>query len=140
MRILIQGFATAHPHNGTFGCTLDGTSDPSLDALLSGGRAAVVRQKGFGIEFFGERLVIDELVYYAHHVLVEDAEVVQQALRNGSAEDMKIALRPVDGLPWVIYSPKYVERARHETVITRPWSVPGITEHPGFMRLPNQVC
>ena len=138
MRMLIQGLATAHPHNGTFGGTLDGTSDPALDGLISEGRAAVVRQKGFGIDFFGEVLEIDEIFYYAPHVLVDDADAIQQAF-HGTAEGLRIALRPIDGLPWVIYAPTFVERAGHETVLTHPWSITGVDEHPGFMRLPNRV-
>ncbi|MEW2008928.1 hypothetical protein AB0300_05610 [Microbacterium sp. NPDC078814] len=139
MRRLVEGSATAHPRNGTFGGILDGTSDPGIEGLLAGDRAAVIRQSGFGIEFFGELLEIDGLAYYTHHALVDDAESLRQAFVDDTAEGKTITVRPADGLPWVIYSPTHIERAGHTTVLAQPWGIPGLPEHPGFARLPNHV-
>lgn len=139
MRMLVEGSATAHPHNGTFGGILDGTSDPGIEGLLAGDRAAVIRQSGFGIEFFEEILEIDGLAYYTHHALVDDAESLQQAFIDQTAEGKTLTIRPADGLPWVIYSPTHIERAGHTTVLAQPWGITGLSEHSGFARLPNHV-
>ncbi|MFJ6531745.1 hypothetical protein [Microbacterium sp. NPDC091662] len=139
MRMLVEGRATAHPHNGTFGGILDGTSDPGIEGLLAGDRAAVIRQSGFGIEFFGEVLEIDGLAYYTHHALVDDAESLRQAFIDQTAEGKTLTIRPADGLPWVIYSPTHIERAGNTTVLAQPWGITGLPEHSGFARLPNHV-
>lgn len=139
MKLLLQGYATSHPFNQTFGATLDGTRDPGLDILLSDGQAAVIQESSLAVEFFGEVLEVDRVAYYSHHVLVDDAPAVQRALENGTAEGMKLSLRPVDGLPWVLYSPAKLEAAGRQTVITQPWGLEGIAEHPGYERLPNRL-
>ena len=46
---------------------------------------------------------------------------------------------PVDGLPWVIYSPKHLEAAGVEVVITQRWSIEGMNEHPKYELLPNRL-
>lgn len=65
MRLLIEGYATAHPYSGTFGASLDGTRDPGLDMLLSDGQAAVIQESSFGLELFGETLQLDVIAHPA---------------------------------------------------------------------------
>ncbi|MBG0717619.1 hypothetical protein G3N18_05925 [Microbacterium sp. 2C] len=139
MRLLIEGYATAHPFNRTYGATLDGTRDPGLDMLLSDGQAAVIQESSFALQLFGERLEIDRIAYYSHHVLVDEASTARDALANGTAAGMKISLRPIDGLPWVIYVPAALEASGRTTVITQPWNLEGLSEHPGYSRLPNRL-
>ncbi|MEV7799229.1 hypothetical protein AB0O14_09085 [Microbacterium foliorum] len=139
MRRLLEGYATAHPYNQTFGATLNGTHDPGLDSLLADGQAAVIQESSFALELFGETLEIDRVAYYCHHVLVDEAAAVQDALSKGTAAGMKLSLRPADGLPWVIYAPELLEAAGRRTVITQPWDLEGVSEHPGYSRLPNRL-
>lgn len=139
LRLLVKGYATSHPFNQTFGATLDGTRDPGLDILLSDGQAAVIQEASFAVEFFGEILEVDHVAYYSHHVLVDDAPAVQAALQNATAAGMKLSLRPAEGLPWVLYSPPILEAAGRETVVTQPWGLEGVVEHPGYERLPNRL-
>ncbi|MFF1540667.1 hypothetical protein ACFVWL_11355 [Microbacterium sp. NPDC058269] len=137
LRLLIEGKATAHPHNGTFGGTLDGENDPTLDVLLTEGNAICVDRSGFEIGFFGERLVLDHVRYYAHHAMVDDAAAVRRAIDAGAAAGTQIAIRPVDDIPWIIYSPEHATNAGRAEVVPQPWGIDGVREHPGFGRLPR---
>lgn len=139
MRLLVEGQAVAHPYDGSFGGTLDGNIDDGLRILLTEGRAVSAHSDGFGLQMFGELLELPDIAYYSHHAVVDDAVGILQALEGGTAADMKLAVRPIDGLPWVIYSPSYLQRAGRETVITQPWGIDGIREHPGYARLPNRA-
>ncbi|MDX2377774.1 hypothetical protein M4I32_13285 [Microbacterium sp. LRZ72] len=139
MRLLVEGYAVAHPNDGTFGGTLDGSMDEGLRLLLTEGRAFVATYDGFGIQMFGELLEIPDIAYYSHHAVVDDAAAILQALVDGNGADRKIALRPIDGLPWVIYSPTRLQGADREKVITQPWNITGIPEDAGYDRLPNRA-
>ncbi|GAA1218316.1 hypothetical protein F6W70_03750 [Microbacterium maritypicum] len=136
MRMVLEGSAVAHPYNGTFGGTLDGTPDETLEALIREGNAILIEQLGFGVELFGEPLEIERVRYYAHHATVDDAEQLNKALADGKGAGMKIALRPIDGLPWLLYAPP-LSGVADEVVIPQPWGIEGIREHPGFSRLPQ---
>lgn len=139
MRLLLEGHATAHPYNRTYGATLDGTRNPGLDVLLNEGQAVVIQESSFALQLFGETLEIDRVAYYSHHVLVDEAAAARDALAAGTAAGMKISLRPIDGLPWVIYAPEALEASGRTTVITQPWGLEGLREHPGYGHLPNRL-
>jgi hypothetical protein len=134
---LINGEAVAYPDSGAFTATLNGKLDSGLESLLDTGGAIITRYLDFAVTLFGESLQLDEIAYYSHSARVDDAGEVLVALRSGLAEGRQISVRPIDGLPWVIYSPPLLEKAGHETVITRPWGIAGINEHPRFELLPN---
>lgn len=138
LRLLANGEATVNPFMGTFGATLDGSRDEGLETLLGSGAAIVARSSRFTIELFGEELSLEDIAYYAHRARIDDPEEIYSALDDGTAAGMHVAIRPVDGLPWVIYSPSLLEAAGHSVVITKPWSIEGLDEHPGYGRLPNR--
>jgi len=139
MRLLVEGNAVAHPYDGSFGGTLNGSMDEGLRLLLTEGTAVVATSEGFGLQIFGELLEIPDIAYYAHHVVVDDAAEILRAVEGGNGADRKIALRPVDALPWVIYSPTRLEGAGRENVVTQPWNITGMPEHAGYSRLPNRA-
>jgi hypothetical protein len=88
---------------------------------------------------FGELLELPDIAYYSHPAVADNAKGILQALADGKGAGKKLALRPVNGLPWVIYSPTHLEGAGREKVITQPWGIDGIPEHPGYERLPNRL-
>ena len=138
MRLLVEGHAVAHPYDGTLGGTLDGSIDEGLRLLLAEGRAVAATSDGFGLQMFGELLEIPDIAYYTHHAVVDNAAEILKLLEDGYGANRKIALRPVDGLPWVIYSPARLQGAGRETVVTQPWNITGMSEHAGYGRLPNR--
>ncbi|MDZ5146376.1 hypothetical protein [Microbacterium testaceum] len=138
MRLLASGEATAHPFTGTFSGILDGSRDPGLETLLGDGAAIVARSEQFGVEMFGEELVLADIAYYAHGARIDEPDLVRAAFERGTARNMRVEIRPVDGLPWVIYSPGLLEAAGHDVVVTKPWGLRGVDERSGYDRLPNR--
>ncbi|WP_285028437.1 hypothetical protein [Plantibacter sp. ME-Dv--P-122b] len=137
--MLIRGEAVAHPNTGTFGGTLNGMLDEGLELLLVKGAAAVASDPDFVVEVLDTPFHLDEVAYYTHHAVADGSERLLADLRAGKGEGNHLAIRPADELPWVIYSPSHLEAAGHSVVITKPWSVEGINEHPGYTRLPNKL-
>ncbi|MFF7294242.1 hypothetical protein ACFY9N_17055 [Microbacterium sp. NPDC008134] len=99
----------------------------------------MIQESSFRLQIFGETLEIDRVAYYSHHALVDEADAARDALADGTAAGMKISLRPIDGIPWVIDAPEALEAAGRATVITQPWNLRGLSEHSGFARLPNRL-
>ena len=136
---MLRGETVAHPNAGSFGGTLNGTLDEGLENLLTKGAAIVARSPGFTLTLFDTPLRLDEIAYYTHSAKVDNAEYLLGVLRAGKGEGKRIDIRPVDGLPWVIYSPKHLEAARVDAVIIQPWAIEGMNEHPKYELLPNRL-
>jgi len=135
---LIRGEAVAHPNAGSFGGTLNGSRDEGLEVLLEEGAAILARSPGFSLNLFGTALDLDEIAFYAHHATVDGSADILAELRAGRGDGKHIDIRPAGGLPWVIYSPKHMEAAGVEVVVTQPWAITGMKEHPKYTSLPNR--
>lgn len=134
---LLRGEAVVHPDAGTFGGTLNGTLDEGLKTILTDGAAITARSPGFTITLFDVPLHLDELAYYTHHAIADNAGHLLRVLRDGQGEDERIEIRPIEDLPWVIYSPAHLKAAGVGVIITQPWAIDGMNEHPKYDLLPN---
>jgi hypothetical protein len=133
---LLNGEAVAHPDTGSFTATLTGSLESSMEDLLTSGAAILIRNEGFSIELFGEQFVLGEIAYYTHSAVIDGASEILEVLKSGNGVGQEISIRPIDDLPWVIYCPPLLEVATN-TVITEPWDINGIPEHPKYAALPN---
>lgn len=135
---MLRGEAVAHPDAASFGGTLNGTLDEGLENLLTHSAMILARSPGFTVTLFDTPLHLDEIAYYTHAATVDNAEHLLAQLRAGKGEGQRIDMRPVDGLPWVIYIPKHLEAAGVD-IITQPWAIEGMNEHPTYELLPNRL-
>lgn len=134
---MLAGKPVALPFRNSFTGTLSGTKDEGFELLLDRGVAIVVSHPEWGLEMFGATLRLGEVRLYTHHAIVPDRLKIVAAFEAGTAAGMKLNLRPVDGQPFVMYAPAYM--STDAVVLTYPWGLTGIPEHPKYDALPNRV-
>lgn len=133
---IIRGEPTPMPNLNAFTGTLNGSVSDQLTELLTTGGAMLVTQELGTFELLGRTLEIGPLRIYSHHALVDDGADLLRLVNEGRGAGATVSARPVDGLPFLVYSPQAVESAGSHTVIPHPWNLTGIDEHPGFGALP----
>jgi hypothetical protein len=134
---MIHGQPTPMPFVDSFNGTLNGLPSEGLTGLLTKGGAVCISQQEWGVELFGAPLRPGVVYIYSHHVQADDAEELAAALEAGTAADMKLVVRPIDGGPFLIYLPEAVSKRGDDPVKAHPWGLTGITEHSKFSDLPN---
>lgn len=136
---MLAGRPVALPFRNSLTGTLSGTKDEGFELLLNEGVAVVVSQPEWGLEMFGTTLSLGEVRLYTHHAIVEDRQKIVSAFEAGTAAGMKLTFRPIDAQPFVMYAPAYMSTDPDAVILTYPWGLTGIPEHPKYEALPNRV-
>lgn len=135
---MIHGEPTPMPAADTFSSTLNGKDSNGLKDFLHNGAAVCISHPDWAVELLGQKLTVGLVYVYSGRVHIDRAPEIIRALEAGTAEDMKVTMRPDNGESFLIYAPKLL-KVTSGPVAAYPWRLSGIAEHAGYAALPNAL-
>lgn len=130
-RLIIEGFLVASPRVQSPSITLTGEESPELELLLDGNAQIRCRTENFTLTLGDRELPIGTVGVYHPSARVVDAEDARAALKNGTARDRELQLKPGDEPYFYIYLIVDDARDRPQDLKVALWSLADI-DQPGL--------
>jgi len=131
-RMVLEGRCALIPNYKSMNATLNGTRDAAMDQLLADG-AQILNASADGgggtngVHILDVEVPIKGMCIWHPRMRIADADTVRARLNAGTAEGMRVAIEPIDGTPFRVYSAHYMP-ADH-VVVPEPWGITRIGEH-----------
>lgn len=131
---ILQGRVAVLPNTSGLNVVLAEGSDETIARMLTDeGAALYVSEGDWTVEIMGRELNVGSIGIYQPRIQAEDAETHRQALNAGTAGGRKVRLVPVDGDPFIVFSPS--RRTDDSPIVAEPWGLAGIPEHKNLRML-----
>lgn len=128
IRRVLEGRIVVLPNLSSLNVVLAEGHDEAIATMLSGeGAALYVSEDDWTVEIMGLELNAGSIGIYQPRIQAEDGATHRRALDAGKAGGRTVRLVPVDGDPFIIFSPP--RRTDDSPIVAEPWGLTGIPEH-----------